>query len=32
LWPRLVQRYADFADYQANSSRIIPIIICEPRN
>ncbi|RKE65195.1 deazaflavin-dependent oxidoreductase (nitroreductase family) [Dietzia kunjamensis] len=32
LWPRLVERYADFADYQANTSRIIPVIICEPRN
>ena len=32
LWPRLVERYADFADYQANTSRVIPVIICEPRN
>lgn len=31
LWPRLVERYADFADYQANTSRIIPVIICDPR-
>lgn len=31
LWPRLVERYADFADYQANTSRVIPVIICEPR-
>ena len=30
LWPRLVERYADFADYQANTSRVIPVIICEP--
>lgn len=29
LWPRLVERYADFADYQANTSRVIPVIICE---
>ncbi|MVZ90567.1 nitroreductase family deazaflavin-dependent oxidoreductase [Microbacter sp. ANSKLAB05] len=32
LWPRLVERYADFADYQANTSRVIPVIICEPRD
>lgn len=32
LWPRLVERYADFADYQANTSRVIPVIICELRN
>lgn len=31
LWPRLVERYADFADYQANTSRVIPVIICEPK-
>ncbi|WP_347238624.1 nitroreductase family deazaflavin-dependent oxidoreductase [Dietzia sp. E1] len=30
LWPKLVERYADFADYQANTSRVIPVIICEP--
>lgn len=30
LWPRLVARYADFADYQANTSRVIPVVICEP--
>lgn len=30
LWPRLVDRYSDFADYQANTSRIIPVVICEP--
>ena len=29
-WPKLVERYADFADYQANTSRVIPVIICEP--
>ena len=32
LWPRLVERYADFADYQANTSRVIPVVICEPRS
>ncbi|MCT2063156.1 nitroreductase family deazaflavin-dependent oxidoreductase [Dietzia cinnamea] len=30
LWPRLVERYADFAEYQANTSRVIPVVICEP--
>ncbi|EYT65101.1 nitroreductase [Dietzia sp. UCD-THP] len=30
LWPRLVERYADFASYQANTSRVIPVVICEP--
>lgn len=30
LWPRLVARYADFASYQANTSRVIPVVICEP--
>lgn len=30
LWPRLVDRYADFASYQANTSRVIPVVICEP--
>ncbi|WP_413464386.1 nitroreductase family deazaflavin-dependent oxidoreductase [Dietzia sp. PP-33] len=32
LWPRLVERYADFASYQANTSRVIPVVICEPRD
>ena len=30
LWPRLVERYADFAEYQANTSRVIPVVVCEP--
>lgn len=30
LWPRLVEMYADFADYQSWTDRIIPVIICEP--
>ena len=29
-WPKLVDRYADFADYQANTSRVIPVVVCEP--
>ncbi len=32
IWPRLVDRYADFASYQANTSRVIPVVICEPRD
>lgn len=30
LWPRLVELYADFADYQSWTDRIIPVVICEP--
>lgn len=30
LWPELVARYADFETYQSNTSRVIPVIICEP--
>lgn len=30
LWPKLVDRYADFSEYQANTSRVIPVVICEP--
>lgn len=30
LWPTLVERYADFESYQANTSRVIPVVICEP--
>ena len=30
LWPKLVERYADFTEYQANTSRVIPVVICEP--
>ncbi|MDV8002488.1 nitroreductase family deazaflavin-dependent oxidoreductase [Rhodococcus sp. IEGM 1408] len=32
LWPELVQRYSDFASYQSNTSRVIPVVICEPRD
>ncbi len=31
LWPRLVALYADFADYQAVTDRIIPVVVLEPR-
>ena len=30
LWPRLVELYADFADYQTWTEREIPVVICEP--
>ena len=30
LWPRLVAHYADFANYQAWTTRVIPVVICEP--
>ena len=31
LWPRLVDLYADFANYQAWTDRVIPVVILEPR-
>lgn len=30
LWPRLVELYASFADYQAWTDRVIPVVLCEP--
>lgn len=30
LWPRLVEMYADFANYQSWTDREIPVVICEP--
>ena len=30
LWPRLVEMYADFANYQSWTEREIPVVICEP--
>jgi deazaflavin-dependent oxidoreductase (nitroreductase family) len=29
-WPRLVDMYSSFEDYQSWTDRIIPIVICEP--
>ena len=29
LWPRLVDMYADFANYQSWTDRQIPVVICE---
>jgi F420H(2)-dependent quinone reductase len=30
LWPRLVALYADFERYQSWTSRVIPVVVCEP--
>jgi deazaflavin-dependent oxidoreductase (nitroreductase family) len=30
LWPRLVAMYRDYDDYQARTTRDIPVVICEP--
>ena len=30
LWPRLVEMYSDFSDYQARTERDIPVVIFEP--
>ncbi len=30
LWPRLVDIYADFDNYEAWTERDIPVVICEP--
>lgn len=31
LWPRLVGLYRDFDTYQSWTDRVIPVVICEPR-
>lgn len=31
LWPRLVEMYADYANYQRWTSRDIPVVVLEPR-
>lgn len=31
LWPRLVEMYADYDNYQSWTDREIPVVICEPR-
>jgi deazaflavin-dependent oxidoreductase (nitroreductase family) len=31
LWPRLVEMYRDYDDYQARTERNIPVIILSPR-
>ena len=30
LWPKIVERYKGYADYQRNTDRDIPVVICEP--
>jgi deazaflavin-dependent oxidoreductase (nitroreductase family) len=30
-WPRLVERYSDYADYQRYTDRPIPVVVLEPR-
>lgn len=30
LWPAIVARYKGYADYQRNTERDIPVVICEP--
>jgi F420H(2)-dependent quinone reductase len=31
LWPKLVQMYPDYADYQARTERDIPVVVLSPR-
>jgi deazaflavin-dependent oxidoreductase (nitroreductase family) len=31
LWPRLVELYSDFANYERWTEREIPVVVCEPR-
>ena len=31
LWPRLVEMYRDYADYQRRTTRTIPVVILSPR-
>ena len=30
LWPQVVAKYKGYADYQKNTERDIPVIVCEP--
>jgi deazaflavin-dependent oxidoreductase (nitroreductase family) len=30
LWPRLVEVYSSYDDYQARTDREIPVVICSP--
>ncbi len=32
LWPRLVEMYPPYADYQARTERNIPVVVLEPRD
>jgi len=31
LWPRLVEMYPDYANYQRQTDRVIPVVVLEPR-
>ena len=31
LWPRLVDIYSDYAEYQTYTDRVIPIVVLDPR-
>ncbi len=31
LWPKLLEMYSDFEDYQSWTDRVIPVVILEPR-
>lgn len=31
LWPRLVEIYPGYEDYQAKTDRVIPVVVLEPR-
>jgi hypothetical protein len=30
LWPRMVELYPDYENYQSWTDRKIPVVICEP--
>jgi deazaflavin-dependent oxidoreductase (nitroreductase family) len=30
-WPRLIERYSDYEDYQRHTDRTIPVVVLEPR-
>lgn len=32
LWPRLLEIWPAFEDYQARTERTIPVVVCEPRD
>jgi F420H(2)-dependent quinone reductase len=31
LWPRLVEMYPDYANYQRQTDRVIPVVVLDPR-
>ena len=32
LWQRVVSKYKNYAGYQGNTDRVIPVVVCEPRS